>query len=315
MNEAATLLELLRLPGIGPVKLRQLVARLFALGIPVERIHELDDEQLSLDARLSPEQIAALCHPASDAREDLRICEGKGIRALLASEPEFPLRLITVLGRATPPLLLASGNLELLRYPSLGISGSRKASEESLRRTDKLSRMVAQAGWVVVSGGARGTDEAAHLGCQKDGPGTIIVMPTGLLKPNLRSEFRKHLEDGKTLLLSEFPPEFSWTPGCAMQRNRILTALSHIMVLVEPGLKGGTGGTGRIALRLGTPLFILKTPETGSDGSAELLAAGAQSLDLDVLAQDELMQLFTQTTSAADNVISSGPAQATLFSA
>jgi len=300
MSETAILLQLLRLPGIGPARLRQLLARLFQMGVPVERIAELSDEQLALGARLIGDQMAAFRHPDSDADADLQLCAEKGIRALLSSDSEYPLRLISLLGRNAPPLLFVRGNLGLLNYPCLAISGSRKASEESLRATFQLSQTLAEQGWAIASGGARGTDEAAHLGSlQSPGPGTIVVMPTGILKPNLRGEMRKRLEDGRALLVSEFPPEFGWTVGCAMQRNRLLSALSRITLLVEPGITGGTGGTGKIALKLGLPLFVLETPSGIGAGGPELLKSGAKILQPNQHASARLVQLFEEAEAAA----------------
>jgi predicted Rossmann fold nucleotide-binding protein DprA/Smf involved in DNA uptake len=132
---------------------------------------------------------------------------------------------------------------------------------------------------VVVSGGARGADETAHLAASRRGPGTIIVLPTGILNASLRADFSKRLEEGKTLLLSEFPPEFGWTVGSGMQRNRLLAALSWVLTMVEPGLKGGTGGTGRVALKIGVPLFILQNGAALGEGAAGFLNEGATLLD------------------------------------
>ncbi len=299
MSEAAILLQLLRLPGIGPARLRLLLARLFQMGVPVERIAELSDEQLALGARLTAEQMAALHHPAGDAEADLQLCREKGIRALQPSDPEYPLRLISCLGRSAPVLLFARGNLSLLESPGLGFSGSRKASEASLAATFQLSQSMARQGWVIISGGARGTDEAAHLGSLREGPGTIVVMPTGLMKPNLRGEVRRQFEEGKTLLLSEFPPEFSWTPGCAMQRNKLLAALSRATILVEPGITGGTGGTGKITLKLGLPLFVLETASGIGPAGPDLLKAGAQLLRPDQISPAQLASIFEEAFASA----------------
>jgi DNA processing protein len=134
---------------------------------------------------------------------------------------------------------------------------------------------------VIVSGGARGADEAAHLAALRQGPGTIIVLPTGILKPNLRLEFTRRLEEGKTLLLSEFPPEFGWTVGAGMQRNRLLAALSWALTLVEPGTQGGTGGTGRIALKIRIPIFVLQNGVEHNETVADFLSQGAELLDAD----------------------------------
>jgi len=279
MTQSAAILSLLRLPGIGAGNLRLILARLFQIGVPVERICDLTDQQLALEVRLTPQQIDALRNPESDAEADLRHCAELGVQSLQPSHPRYPFRVLDLLGRTAPALLFAQGNLDLLSLPALGISGSRKSSEASLAAVSLLCEKVASQGWVIVSGGARGADEIAHLAALRHGPGTIIVLPTGILKPNLRPEFKKRLEEGKTLLLSEFPPEFGWTTGCAMQRNRLLAALSWALALVEPGLQGGTGGTGRVALKIGAPLFILQNGAGLGEAAEDFIHLGVKILD------------------------------------
>jgi len=88
--------------------------------------------------------------------------------------------------------------------------------------------------------------------------------------------------------------------GCAMQRNRMLVALSRVMVLAEPGLRGGTGGTGKIALDLGVPLYILQTSEGSGEGTEGFLKAGAHPLSLDGLNPGEISELFQQSWEASE---------------
>lgn len=292
MTEAAAILSLLRLPGIGAGNLRLILGRLFQLGVPVQRLSELSDMRLEQELHLSHKQIAALRRPATNAEEDLQHCASLGVQALTPDQASYPFRVLERLGRTAPALLFARGNLDLLSLPALGISGSRGSCEASLAATSQLCEKVAGQGWVVVSGGARGADEAAHLAALCSGPGTIIVLPSGLLKPYLRPEFGKCLEEGKTLLLSEFPPEFGWTVGSGMQRNRLLTALSWALALVEPGLKGGTGGTGRIALKLGVPVYVLQNGAGLGEGADEFLQQGVQILEAGIGPRQLILQLL-----------------------
>lgn len=268
---------------MGPVGFGKLAARLFHLGIPMQRLLELPDRQLAQDVLFSAEQIQALRNPGRDAAEDVRQCAREGIRILTTADPQYPLRIIALLKRTAPPLLFARGNLDLLNRSALGVSGARKASDVSLAAVTRICQTAAMQGWVVVSGGARGADEAAHLAGIKYGIGTIVVLPTGIYKPNFRNAMKPFFSEKNTLILSEFPPEFSWTIGCAMQRNRLLAALSRVMVLVEPGFSGGTGGTGRIAMRLKRPVYILKmTPDDPTtEAEQQFIAKGARRLQPD----------------------------------
>jgi DNA processing protein len=278
MTEAATLLHLLRLPGIGPVGLRKIIARLDAMEVKIQNIFDLSVDQLAHDLHFDPEQISALHYTEADAEEDLDYCTQQGVQVLLSSDPDFPSEKLNVLGRGRPSLLFAKGNLDLLKFPGIGVSGARKAAEESLAQITHLCEEIAGQLWIIVSGGARGVDEAAHLAAIRSGPGTIIVLPTGILRFKARKELRKHFDEGKVLLLSEFPPEQGWSTGCAMQRNKITAALSHGLILVEPGAKGGTGGTGRIALKMYVPLYLLWNESTWGEGAEIFLRTGAQPI-------------------------------------
>ena len=91
---------------------------------------------------------------------------------------------------------------------------------------------------------------------------------------------------------TEFPPEQGWATGCAMQRNKITVALSQGMILVEPSPKGGTGGTGRIAMKMFTPLYLLWNKSTWGEGAESFLRFGAQPLSETDQDAKELISLF-----------------------
>ncbi len=286
MREEAVLLHLLRLPDIGPVGVRRILARLAGIGASLREIYHLSTDQLSFDLRLTPEQISYLRDTCGEAEEDLEQCAQHGISVLRPFYADYPRRKLDILDHTQPVMLFCRGNTALFRFPALGVSGSRRASEASLERISELCARVAAAGWVIVSGGARGVDEVAHLAALRQGKGTIIVLPTGIFKANIRPEFRRHLDEGKVLMISEFPPEQGWTPGCAMQRNRLIAALSMGVVLVEPAKKGGTGGTGRIALKMGVPCYVLRHGQEEPEGSESLVKMGARYLRWDGNADD-----------------------------
>lgn len=292
MTEAASLLQLLRLPYIGPVGLNNLLMDLKRINVPPTKIHELSDDCLALDLKLTRDQIEALRSPTSDAEDDLRHCESLGIDVLLPHDNRYPTILSACFGHSAPHLLFAQGKLDLLQLPGVAISGYRQAADVSLASLTVFCEAAGTQDWVIISGGARGADEAAHLCAIRAGAGTIIVLPTGLFRPNFRKELRKHLDEGKVLLLSEFPPEQGWTPGSAMQRNRLIAALSRAVVLVEPGIRGGTTGTGKIALKLGIPLFVLDSGGGWKPPETRFLEAGAQPIDPNGLIPKELTLLL-----------------------
>ncbi len=299
MKEAAFLLQLLRLPGIGPVGLRQILARMSSSGLSIDKLLKLGSEKSAIELQLSVEQVLPLFDPEADPEGDLQQCLDLGIQIILSTDHLYPRQLSSLLGRNAPPMLFCKGNIELLQSPALGISGSRSANEYSLAKVSKLCEAVGSEGWVIVSGGARGADEAAHLAAIRSAPGTIIVLPTGVLKSNFRRELANHLEERKALLVSEFIPEQGWTTGCAMQRNRILAALSRAVVLVEPRLQGGTSGTGRIAQKLGVPLHILETAYGSVRSARQFIDNGAKQISAEDIIPKEISLMLQKDWEAS----------------
>lgn len=288
MNEAEIILRLIRLPDIGPVAVRKLAVKLEVLGKSLLDVENFSDHELARDLKLMTEQIKALRQPEMDAAHDLAECGNQGIRAITQQDLLYPFEKLLIAGRARPALLFLKGNVELLKMPAIGISGSRQAAENSLKATNELCERLAEEGWVIVSGGARGVDEVAHLAAIRKGAGTIIVMPTGFFKPNFRDELKKRLDEEKTLLISEFPPEQGWTPGMAMMRNRLIAALSRGVVLVEPGSRGGTGGTGKLTQKLGLPLYLLKSDDLNKDVADTFIKKGAMLIQSNAMKNGDL---------------------------
>lgn len=299
MSDAAILLSLLRLPGVGPVSLRKILMKIERAGFSLPELFNVRDEDLIAYLHLTLEQVHALRNPETDAEEDLQECAEIGIEVLLSASSRYPGHLRS-LGHNAPLMIFIKGDLGLLQKPTLGVSGSRNADEKNLAALSRICEAVSSQNWVIVSGGARGADEVAHLSAVRSGPGTVIVLPKGILKPNLRRELNKHISEDQSLLISEFPPEQGWTPGCAMQRNRLLVALSRGVILVEPGLRGGTGGTGRLAQKMGVPLYILNSRGKLGEAAEQFLLKGAAMLSADNLNQKELVRQLQHSWEEAE---------------
>jgi len=166
--------------------------------------------------------------------------------------------------------------------PDLGnavaIVGTRFADEEALRFATELASQLADSGRVVISGGARGIDAAAHRGALAAGGKTIAVLATGLTHaypPEHAELFATIARQG--CLLSEEPAGAVAHPGLFLKRNRIVAALATSVVVVQAPLKSGALATARIAAKLKKPLFAVPyTPwEERGAGCLWLLRQGA----------------------------------------
>lgn len=211
-----------------------------------------------------------------NARAEAERLLGSGVRALMCDAPRFPAGLRSFAG--SPPALFYRGLLDCLDQYSIGLSGSRNASEEGLRAARACGEEVASLSGVLVSGYAKGVDTEGHLSALSAGAGTVAVLAEGIDQFKLRAEYRSVGEaiDRGFLVVSQFPPSQRWTAGAAMARNQVVIGLSRALVVVEARGSGGTVKAGQAALRGGRPVFVLAGAGSVHDGNEQLLAAGAQ---------------------------------------
>jgi len=160
-----------------------------------------------------------------------------------------------------PKRLFVAGATELLKArPRVAIIGSRNASDDGLRRASKLAKELVREGVVIVSGLAEGIDTAAHTTAIQLGGRTVAVIGTGLDQtfPTKNRDLQNQIA-ADHLLVSQF--DF----GTPIQRknfplrNRTMALVSHASVIVEAGESSGSLSQGWEALRLGRPLFLLRS--------------------------------------------------------
>lgn len=186
-----------------------------------------------------------------------------------------------------PKTLFVSGEAGLLtKGTRVAIVGSRKASDEGLRRARALARALVEKGVVVVSGMAEGIDTAAHEAAMKAGGRTIAVLGTPLDKPYPASNrllFQRIVKD--QLAVSQFPIGQSVQRKNFPIRNRTMALLSDATVIVEAGQKSGTLHQGWEAIRLGRLVFLMESVANNPalTWPREMIDYGAQ-----VLARDNL---------------------------
>jgi DNA processing protein len=188
-----------------------------------------------------------------------------------------------------PPLLYSRGNLELLSCRRVGIVGTRNATEHGRSTAFTFGKTLAQNGVAVVSGLARGIDAAAHRGVlaalsekprseSTDNAGPIAVVATGLDMVYPREHHSLWAEVGERgLLLSENPPGTGPLPYRFPLRNRIIAALSEVLLVVESRLDGGSLITVREALERGVTVMAVPgaTSTKAAQGTNMLIRDGA----------------------------------------
>ena len=236
--------------------------------------------------------------------------ERGGMRIVTAFDAEYPALLSEI---SDPPFLLyASGSLERLRLPAVGVVGSRLASRYGRDVAARLARDLAQAGVTVVSGFARGVDGAAHEAALGSAGGTIAVLGCGLDVEYPREHAAlKDAMRSRDLLLSEFPPGAEPRADHFPVRNRIIAGLCSGVVVVEASRRSGSLITARLANDFGRDVFAVPGSvfSQTSVGAHELLRDGA------ILcrgAEDVLAELFPAIGTAGAGGPATGTASATL---
>lgn len=168
-------------------------------------------------------------------------CIGAGIDVLILGHADFPSALVN--DPSPAPVLFVRGRLGELTGRRVGIVGTRNATGSGRETSTTLGRDLAGAGVHVVSGLARGIDGCAHRGALSvaDGAGPIAVVASGLdvvYPPEHASLWQQVAERGA--LVSEAPPGTSPEAYRFPLRNRILAALSEVLVVVESRAHGGS---------------------------------------------------------------------------
>ena len=260
--------------GIGPINQRALL-RYFGSAEKVMSASLADLEQVS---GIGP-RLASQIHEARDfapARWEWSTCCANDFRILLHGTDEYPTGLREM--DDAPLVLYCRGRIEPRDELAVAIVGSRRCTMYGRQQAEKLGRSLAMAGVTIVSGMARGIDAAAHRGALEAGGRTIAVSATGLLEiypPEHKDLARQIAASGA--VVSENRLGQKPTGGLFPQRNRIISGLSHGVIIIEANQKSGALHTARHAYEQGREVMVLpaNVDSIASVGSLNLLRAGA----------------------------------------
>ena len=211
-----------------------------------------------------------------------------GLWWLTSADDDYPARLKKRLGQGSPAVLYGCGCRTLLcsmRYRRFAVVGSRDASENDLSWTQAFGGTVAEAGYSVVSGGARGIDQAAMFGALDKGGTAVGILADSLLRTSSSKMYRSYLRSQDLVLISSFNPGAGFTVGKAMQRNKYIYCLSDRALVVHSGIKGGTWeGAIENIKKQWVPIWVRRDSD-GSGNAALLSVHHAQGPPQEVIQQ------------------------------
>jgi DNA processing protein len=200
-------------------------------------------------------------------------------------DPEYPELFMEL--NDPPPLIFFRGKLPDNDEKRVAIVGSHKATGDGIADAVELATRLAEKSVSVVSGLARGIDASAHIGAIKGEGKTYALLGSGFdhIYPEenrlLASEIIKN-----GALISEYPPEATYSDGRLIARNRLTVGLSQAVIIGEVfGDSAGTLDTARFCQELGKLMFVVIANNTNStnnkDGIEKVLAMGAIPLTID----------------------------------
>ncbi|MBI1358850.1 MAG: DNA-protecting protein DprA [Alphaproteobacteria bacterium] len=264
-------LRLSRTPNVGPITFFQLLERFRGdAGAALEALPGLA-KSASRSRSLSPPPRAAI-------EREIEAAAKAGARFIAACEPDFSPALAAI--DPPPPLVAAKGDVRLLQRPAIALVGARNASAVGRRMARDLARDLGQAGFLIVSGLARGVDGEAHAASLD--AGTLAVLAGGIdqvYPPEHARLYDKIAERG--LILSEAPVGYVAMARDFPKRNRIISGLSVACVVVEAAERSGSLITARMALEQGRE--VMAVPGSPLDpraaGANRLIKQGAALIE------------------------------------
>lgn len=271
------LLALLRIPGLGPVKLSDI-------------LDECSDLTALFDAMDNCRVMPGKAKWA-EVDQDLQWALQPGCHILTQSHQAFPTLLKEV--RGAPLVLFVRGNVKCLTRPQIAMVGSRHPTPIGRETAFEFARHFATVGFTITSGLAIGIDASSHKGALAGtGSGsTIAVLGNGLDKvypPSHQALAHEIAEKGA--LVSEFPIGTPPLTAHFPRRNRVISGLSMGTLVVEAAVKSGSLITAKCALDQGREVFAIPGSIHSSlaKGCHALIRQGAKLVET---AEDVLEEL------------------------
>lgn len=264
-KEKLAALRLIRSENVGPITYNRLLER---FGTATRALDALPD----LAARGG--KTAFKPYPLADAQREMENIESCGAQLILRGGADYPPLLAEV--EDAPPVLTILGHARLLSKQCLGIVGARNASLSGRKIAEGFSAQIAQAGYVIASGLARGIDTAAHTASLDHGTVAVVAGGINVVYPPENKKLHDDIA-ARGCIVAESP--FGTEPLARHfpRRNRIISGLSLGVLVIEAAAKSGSLITARMALEQNREVFAVPgSPlDPRAEGTNALIKDGA----------------------------------------
>ncbi|MBI4685152.1 MAG: DNA-protecting protein DprA [Nitrospirae bacterium] len=275
MSDLKYWIALTEVPDIGPVTARKLLA----VYKKPEDIFSASQKELRSVEGISARKAKNLKEYSGweSIERQIKKLENKGIRVVTLRSDDYPEAFREI--EDTPLILYVKGNIERDDRYAVAVVGSRKLTPYGQFVAEKLSSELSSIGMTIVSGMARGIDTAAHKAAINSGGRSIAVLGSGIdvpYPPENKILMDKIANSG--YVMSEFPPGTQPERENFPRRNRLISALSLGVLVVEATADSGSLITANYAMEQGKEVFAVpgNINSKNSEGTNTLIKNGAK---------------------------------------
>jgi DNA processing protein len=260
-------LRLIRSDNVGPRTFNSLLHHFGNARAALERLPDLA-------RRGGADRGARICSE-EDAHAELAASTRLGVSLLAPGEAPYPPRLAML--DDAPPLLGVRGAIATLMRPMIAIVGSRNASGAGLKFAGQLARDLGQAGFVIISGLARGIDQAAHRASVQSGTVAVLAGGHDKIYPSEHEALLAAIIEAGGAAISEMPLGHVPRARDFPRRNRLISGCALGVVVVEAAHRSGSLITARMAAEQGREVFAVPgSPlDPRAAGANDLIKQGA----------------------------------------
>ena len=246
---------------------------------PADLLSSDSDEVLrDLPSKLDGDRLKRLLARGFALSQAVDRWQTRSIWVISRADHDYPKRLKERLKDDRPSVLYGCGERTILEKGGLAVVGSRNVDDVLIEYTEKVGQLVAKSGKSLVSGAAKGVDQASMRGALLAGGTVAGVMADSLEKAAINRENREVLMEGQLVLISPYDPSVGFQNWQAMQRNKLIYALADAALVVNSDVnKGGTwtGAVEQLDKLHFVPVYVRATGQT-SPGLDALRIKGAK---------------------------------------
>ena len=238
MNNAELIITLTLIKGLGRKTINKIIRQGVLNSLETsETIDYLKNINLKIKGIITKDELK---YANEVAKRTIEICDREDIKISTLLDEDFPQKLKNI--DDNPVIIYSKGDYNNLNDKGVAIIGSRNPSLHGVNVSYKISSILSQKNYTIVSGLANGCDTFAHLGSLDTYGKTIAVMPCGLdmVYPNNNCDLFKRIINNNGCVISEYPPGQTVSKYRLIERDRLQSALSEGIIVIETTENGGS---------------------------------------------------------------------------